>query len=157
MKKRIMFDNCAVNTIAENIEFYERLKEKYEFCVCTEVVNELARMPDQSKDPNVNGKEKRVQVFLNFTRLEMKFLFNSVFVLGHSRLDGFSRLTSDESAKVFNDLRNENRSNISDAIIGSTSVAEGCILLTTDRKFCNKMKFFGYPAQYFEEFKRQNG
>ena len=48
-------------------------------------------------------------------------------------------------------ILNQNKSNIVDAVIATTAVANDCILITEDKKLYNKMKNFGYKVMNFAE------
>jgi rRNA-processing protein FCF1 len=144
-KKRILIDNNCIDTILENLDFYENMKSKYEFCVCTSVVEELANIPD-------TNKEKRITVFICLAKIEAKFLPDSVFVAGHSR----TGVACVSNAEIYHKILCESKSNISDAIIAETAVRNNCMLLTNDLRLYKKMKDNNYDVITFEDLKNAN-
>lgn len=139
-KKKILFDNNAIDTVLKNSDLYKSLIHKYEFYVCTTVIEELANISD-------NEKEKRIKLFISFAKMEMKFISDSVFILDHSRLD----CACLGNGVVYNQVLNKNKSNIKDAIIADTAVTRDCILLTEDKKLYKKMKSLNYKVITLEE------
>ncbi|MCL1949220.1 MAG: hypothetical protein FWF59_05770 [Turicibacter sp.] len=150
MKEKILIDNNILNILNTEVQVFEGLSSKYDFYVCSTVIEELANMPDAKK-------EERVRLLLSFAKMGIRFVTDAVFIIGHNRLD-CSRIPSDKASEVYNSLLNESSKNVKDAIIATTAVVDGCILLTDDKKLKNKMKQLQYRVMSFEEFKNdENG
>lgn len=146
-KKRILFDNNEISFIANNIDFFKKLKNEYELCISKTVVRELAAIPDK----NI---EFRKQIFVDFSDLEFKFLPDSCFVLnGGFTLDGRSNMGNCE---VYNKIININGDNINDAVIADTAVTHKCILLTEDKELLKKMAHNNYVALSLSKLKELN-
>ena len=145
MKDKILIDNNTVDFILENEQLFIKANKKYKFFVCTSVVEELAKIPDTKKD-------RRIRLFISFSKFGATFINDSCFALGYSRF-GVSNLGE---CKVYKEILNESKNNIRDAIIADTAVTNDCILLTNDTDFYNKMKNLNYRVMNFKEFMEQN-
>ncbi len=142
-----MFDsNAFINLIDSQIDqndFYDKCNKKYEFYVSAVQVEELAQIGDEKKD-------KRIANMLCLCQMRAK-LVHPIAVLGHSRF-GYC-VFADENDKTYENLLNENCSNVNDAMIGEVAKREGCILITDDTRFIKKLKNEGIPTMTFREFK----
>jgi rRNA-processing protein FCF1 len=140
---KILLDNNGIDFILENEELFIKATKKYNFYVCTNVVEELAKIPDTKK-------EKRIRLFITLCKFGATFINDSCHVLGVGRL-GMSNLGE---GTVYYEILNENNSNVRDAIIADTAVTNNCILLTDDTRLNKKMKNLNYRVMKFKEFEK---
>lgn len=143
--QKVMFD-C--NTFSKLLqlsdwqEFLAKARAKYELCVASIQVEELAQIPDSKK-------ETRIQHI--FCLCEMKAtIVPTAVVLGYGRL-GFCAF-ADENDTTYEELLNESKNNIHDAMIGDAAKREGCLLITNDDRFAKKLRRNGIETMSFEEF-----
>lgn len=144
--QKVMFD-C--NTFTELLKmndwqaFVSKAREKYEFCVTSIQVEELAQIRDKDM-------EKRIQHILCLCEVKATIVETSC-VLGEARL-GFCEFAN-ENDTTYEDLLNENRKNVHDAMIGDAAKREGCLLITDDGRFINKLHRNSIDTMSFEEFR----
>lgn len=142
LKDKILIDNNTVDFILDNEDLFVKATSRYDFFVCTSVVEELASIPDSKKD-------KRIKLFITLSKFGATFINDSCFILGYARF-GVSNLGE---YKVYKEILNESKNNVRDAIIADTAVTNNCILLTGDTGLYKKMKNLNYRVINFEEFK----
>lgn len=140
---KILLDNNAIDQIANNIDFIKAHKE-ISFYICREIAEEVSRKSD-TYNPLTN--------IISLFKIAPSYLPNSVFVLGHSLLDGESQFCDKNTASVYENILKETKSNIPDAIIAATAVSNGCTLITYDSELYKKMKKYGYSVITFEELR----
>lgn len=137
-----MFDTNIFDRLSE---FYEELKastDHYEYYVTTVQVEELCEIPDSK----IEIRKKNI---LRLADLRAKLVPISLIILnGRAKFD-FAKFGDGE---VYKNVLNENKSNTDDAIIADTSVSEGCVLITEDKKLYQKMKEKNYNVLNLEEF-----
>lgn len=136
----ILLDNNAIDQLSKNINIIKNHPE-IQFYVCREVVGEM-------------GNNKTFNPTRNITTLlkvGVKYVPNSLFILGYSKLDGESTFCSQSTSEVYKKIINETCSNRSDAIIAATAVQHNYILLTDDKRLYSKMKKYGYKVMTFDE------
>ena len=109
------------------------------------MVGELAKIPDSKQN-------KRIALFITFSKLGATFIPDSCAIYGHSRY-GCCKWGA---GKVYHEILNDSKNNIEDAIIADTAVTNDCILLTNDSRFYNKMKRLNYNVMNFTEFEEDN-
>ena len=141
---RILLDNNAIDKMSNHLSFIKNHTE-IEFFICREVVGEVCQNKFYNPTMNISS----------LLKAGVKYLPNTGFIIGHSLLDGESTLSSNLQNKVYYNILNKTKSNISDAIIASTAHSYNCILLTYDKKLYKKMKKFNYQVTTFEEL--ENG
>ncbi len=139
---KILLDNNAIDKLANNIELIKAHPE-VEFFICREAVEEVSN--NKSYNPTYN--------IISLLKVGVKYLPNSIFILGHSKLDGESTFCSASTSMAYKNILNKNCSNVADAIIAATAVSHNYILLTDDLKLYAKMKKFGYQVMKFNELK----
>ena len=140
---KILLDNNAIDQIVNNIDFIKTHKE-ISFYICREIAEEVSQKSD-SYNPTQN--------IISLLKVGVSYLPNSVFILGHSLLDGESQFCDENTALVYKNILKETKSNISDAIIAATAVKNNCTLLTYDGGLYKKMKNCGYSVITFEELR----
>lgn len=141
--KKIMFDSNALTNLLnsqKNLrEFFESCSNRYEFYITAMQVEELAQIPD-------NKKNERITNLLCLCQMRAK-LVNTIGVYGKTRY-GLCCYAS-KTENTYQNLLNENHSNINDALIGDAAEREGCILITDDRRFITKLKNNNIPTMKF--------
>jgi len=143
--QRVMFDCNTFSALLERNdwqEFLSKAREQYELCVASVQVEELAQIPDSKL-------ETRVRHILCLCEMKATIIPTAV-VMGYGRL-GFCAF-ADESDTTYEDLLNENRSNVHDAMIGDAAKREGCLLITNDTRFANKLRRNGIDTLPFSDF-----
>lgn len=144
--QKVMFDCNSFSKLLELNDwqaFLSKAREKYELCVASIQVEELAQIPDSKM-------ECRIRHILCLCEMKATVVSTSV-VMGYGRL-GFCAFT-DENDTTYEDLLNENRSNVHDAMIGDAAKREGCLLITNDGRFIKKLRRNGIDTMSFEEFR----
>ena len=137
---KILLDNNAVDKLAQNLDLI-KFHPEIEFYICKEAVEEVSN--NKTYNPTYN--------VIALLKVGVSYLPNAVFILGHSLLDGQSTFSNALSADVYKNVLNENGSNIADAIIAATAVANNCVLLTDDKRLITKMQLNGYPVMTFKD------
>lgn len=144
--KKVMFDTNAFSALMNsNIDwtsFFSNCTD-YEFYVTAIQVEELAEISDEKK-------ELRISHLLCLCEMRAKMV-PTLMVLGYGRL-GFAVL-GDENDITYENLLNESRNNVHDAMIGEAAKREGCILVTNDIRFAKKLGANGIQTMTFDEFK----
>lgn len=135
-----LLDNNAIDKLSKNIDVVIKHPEIH-FFICREVVEEMSNNKSYNPTRNVTA----------LLKVGVKYVPNSLFILGYSKLDGESTFCSKSTSEVYKKIINENCSNISDAIIAATAVQHNYILLTDDKRLYTKMKKFGYQVMTFDE------
>lgn len=115
--------------------------EEHDYYITSIQIEELGNIPDTKK-------EQRIQNLISLCMLRAHLLYTPA-VIGATRI-GLSVLADENDA--YESLLNENKSNINDAIIGSTAKRENCTVVTNDGRFARKLKANDIPAITFEEF-----
>lgn len=138
----ILLDNNAIDKLAQNIDLVINHPEIKLF-ICNETVGEVSNNKKYNPKPNVTA----------LLKARVNYLPNAVFVLGHSNLDSESTFCSSKVLQIYNEVLNENRSNIPDAIIAATAVANDYLLLTDDGRLIKKMVKYSYPFMTFSTLK----
>lgn len=127
-RKKILLDNCVLDAVMFNLTALNKLKDQFEYYVCTTVIEEVARIPDIDK-------EKRIRILIAFSQLEVHFIPDSIFLLDYSRLD----CASLGDGLIYKTILKDDKSNMKDAIIVDTCITNDCLLLTFDNKLINLM------------------
>jgi len=143
--QKVMFDCNAFSKLLQLSdwqEFIAKARTKYELCVSSIQVEELAQIPDSKM-------EIRIQHILALCEMKATVVPTAV-VMGHGRL-GFCAF-ADENDTTYEDLLNESRNNIHDAMIGDAAKREGCLLITNDGRFEKKLCRNGIETMSFEDF-----
>lgn len=138
----ILLDNNAIDKLAQSIELVRNHPE-VKFFICKEAVEEVSN--NKNYNPTYN--------IIALLKAGVNYIPNAVFVLGYSKLDGESTFCDEEVSRVYKDILKENLSNVSDAIIAATAVANKYLLLTDDVRLIKKMMRSGYPFMTFETLK----
>lgn len=94
-------------------------------------------------------KKLGIKNLLLLARLEAKFILDSVTVADYSRVDNCTL----GDGIVYDQILNENKSNIRDAILADTAVNNGLTLLTNDVRLYDKMKKYSYNVLNVNELK----
>ncbi len=139
---KYMFDSCSFDEILKSNSYKlieESHKQGYEYYITSIQVEELCRVPDE---------EKRVSLILNMSSMRPKIVPIASFVLGYARL-GYARLGD---GVIYEQILNENRSNIKDALIAETAIIEKCKLVTEDNGLINIMEKNNFTTIKFEDF-----
>lgn len=93
--------------------------------------------------------ELRIQHLLALCEMKATIVPTAV-VMGHGRL-GLCAF-ADENDTTYEDLLNESKNNVHDAMIGYAAKREGCLLITNDGRFGKKLRRNGIETISFEEF-----
>lgn len=144
--QKVMFDCNSFSKLLELNDwqtFLSKAREKYELCVASIQIEELAQIPDSKM-------ECRIRHILCLCEMKATVVPTSV-VMGYGRL-GFCAF-ADVDDTTYEDLLNENRSNVHDAMIGDAAKREGCLLITNDGRFIKKLRRNGIGTMSFEEFR----
>ena len=115
MKEYLFLDNNSIDVINENIELFKQLDKLYKYCISPSVLEELANIPD-------NKKETRIKNLITLIEMQPKFIYDSVFIFGYSRLD----CACLGDGRVYNEILNSSHNNVRDAIIADTAVNNNC-------------------------------
>ena len=148
--QKVMFDCNSFSKLLELNDwqtFLTKAREKYEFCVASIQVEELAQIRDKDM-------EKRIRHILCLCEMKATIVATS-FVFGEARFGFFA--FADENDTTYEDLLNENKSNVRDAMIGDAAKREGCLLITNDGRFIKKLHKNSIDTMTFEEFKNTVG
>lgn len=137
----ILLDNNAIDKLANNIEIITKHPE-IQFFICYEAVMEVSNNKTYNPTRNV----------ATLLKLGVKYVRNSVFILGYSRLNGESTFCDESTSTVYKRIANNNPKYTSDAIIAATAVKHKYTLLTDDSRLYKRMKEFGYAVMKFSEF-----
>lgn len=137
---KVLLDNNAIDKLASHINIVQAHPE-VEFYICREVVGEMSNNKAYNPTRNITA----------LLKIGVKYVSNSLFVLGYSKLDGESAFCSKSTSEVYKQIINKNSSNISDAIIAATAVQHNYTLLTDDKRLYAKMRKFGYKVMTFDE------
>ena len=143
--QKVMFDCNAFSALLQLNDwksFLSKAQDKYELCVASIQVEELARIPDSKM-------ECRIRHILCLCEMKATIVPTSI-VVGYGRL-GFCAFT-DENDVIYEELLNENRSNVRDAMIGDAAKREGCLLITNDGRFIAKLRKNSVDTMTFAEF-----
>lgn len=143
---KIMFDSNAFSRLIDShldqCDFFAKCTGKYEFYVSFIQVEELAQIGDHKK-------ERRIQHMLCLCLMRAK-LVDTLAVLGYSRV-GLC-VVGDETEPTYHRLLTATQGNVKDAMIGEVAQREGCVLITDDIRFANKLKAESIPTMTFQEF-----
>ena len=144
MKKKIMFDcNIFDEVVDDNmLVLLENNLDKYEYFIIPIQEDELHNIPDYKK-------EKREKLLNLIVRLNMKKVYISPAIYGTFKY-GQAKYGGDRS--VYDKVSFRTRSNTKDALIASSAIREGCIVITNDGDFRKKMIGNNYPVMNFNEF-----
>lgn len=93
-------------------------------------------------------KATRIINMIRLASLRAKLIPTSVVISNYSRLD-MARMGN---GIVYNQMLNESKNNIKDAIIADTAVTESCTLITEDVELYKKMKRHSYSVMNITEF-----
>lgn len=137
---KILLDNNAIDKLANNLDFVKAHTD-VEFFICREVVGEMS-------DNKAYNPTRNITTLL---KIGVKYVPNSLFILGYSKLDGESTFCNVSTSEVYKNILNKNCSNRSDAIIAATAVTHNYILLTDDKRLYAKMKKYDYQVMTFDE------
>lgn len=142
MNKKIMFDTNAFDKLIKN-DLWEKIisTEKYEYYITSIQIEELASIPDEKK-------EQRILNFLALCAMKVRLLYVPA-VFGYARF-GFSVLT--DINDIYSKLLNCTKSNVKDAMIGSTAKRENCCVVTDDKKFIKKLNENLVDTMKFDDF-----
>lgn len=143
MKNKILFDNNAIDTILDNFNLFKKLSKFYSYFASPTILEELATIPDDKK-------EKRIKNIISMFQLNFKLINDSVFIIGHSRLN----CACLGNGYIYNKILNKSKNNIKDAIIADTATINKCILYTNDLRLYNKMKKLNLNVINLEELKK---
>lgn len=138
----VLLDNNAIDKLAQNIELIKNHPEM-KFFICREAIGEVSN--NKTYNPTYN--------IIALLKAGVNYVPNAVFVLGHSKLDGESSFCSAKTSQVYKEVLNKNGSNVSDAIIAATAVANDYILLTDDLRLIKKLVGHDYPFMTFSTLK----
>ena len=144
LKKKIMFDcNIFDEVLDDNmLVLLENNLDKYEYFIIQIQEDELHNIPDYKK-------EKREKLLDLIVRLDMKKVYISPAIYGTCKY-GQAKYGGDRS--VYDKILFHTKSNTDDSLIASSAIREGCIVITNDIRFYEKMKFNDYPVMNFKEF-----
>ena len=143
--QRVMFDCNSFSKLLQLPDWQEVIanaRTKYELCVASIQVEELAQIPDSKM-------ETRIQHILCLCEMKATIVPTAV-VMDYGRL-GFCAF-ADENDTTYEDLLNESKNNIHDAMIGDAAKREGCLLITNDSRFEKKLRRNGIGTMSFEAF-----
>jgi len=147
--KRIMFDTNIYDNIVDQIHEINKTTDRIDYYITAIQIEEICKIPDSKE----NIEETRTRNFLRLVILRAKIVPTSIFILGYSRFD-YACWSTPEAVQIYNKFVNPSGNNIKDAIIATTAVCEGCILVTEDKLLYNKMKVNNYEVMNLNEFKK---
>lgn len=137
----IMFDSNAFDNLKDNLEVILNSKKNNKYYMTYVQERELKDIPKEKE-------QKMNDIFMSIEALKVKKEASSVFIIGHTPI-GSGRLGN---GKIYEELLNESKNNVNDAIIGETAISYGFDLVTNDGQLYNKVKKYGIKAMTFDEF-----
>ncbi len=142
---RIMFDTNAFDRIQSSAEDLERIvaNDENEYFITSIQIEEISNIPDARK-------EQRAKNLLVLCKIRAQLVYVPA-VLGHARL-GWCVISSEDD--IYNDLLKSTRSNVNDAMIGSTAKREQCTIVTDDVDFANRLRKHNVLTLTYEAFIR---
>ncbi|TLG79739.1 PIN domain-containing protein [Vagococcus zengguangii] len=138
---KIMFDSNIFDRLDEIDSQLKGSEEEFDYYITSIQVQELSEIPDTKK-------EVRTMNLLRLAKLRAKLISTSVAVYGYSRYN-MARMGD---GIVYNQMLNDSKNNIKDAIIADTAVNEMCTLVTEDDELYKKMTRHNYSVLKMEEF-----
>lgn len=140
---RVMFDSNAFDKMISAETDLDRIAEstKHEYFITSIQIEELANIPDDKR-------EQRILNLLAMCKINARLLLTPA-VIDHARI-GFC-VFADEN-DVYNDLLKASKSNVNDAMIGSTAKRENCTVVTDDDDFSKRLTKHSIPRMTYEEF-----
>ena len=140
---RIMFDSNAFDKMISAGIDLDRIAEstKHEYFITSIQIEELASIPDEKK-------EQRILNLLAMCKINARLLLTPT-VVDHARI-GFCVFANENDA--YNDLLKCTKSNVNDAMIGSTAKRENCTVVTDDDDFSKRLAKLAIPRMTYEEF-----
>lgn len=139
-----MFDTNAFDKAIENLEVLDKLKNNNKFYMTYVQEQELLSIPQDKRD-------KMLSIFSMIEVMDIQKIPTSIFLLNHTPI-GSGKIGNGE---VYDELLNEGKTNVDDALIGETAITEGCVLVTNDKQLYNKLLKYDIRVMTFEEFLAQ--
>ncbi len=144
----IMFDTNAFDKILDGTLSIDLIKDSlslgYGYFITHIQTDEVSDIPDDKKD-------KRAKMVLYLSVVAPSLIPTESVVLDYSRAS-FSKLGD---GVIYEQLLNESKNNIKDAIIGETAIINDHTLVTEDDDFKSKVESLGGTALKVEEFKEK--
>ena len=142
---KIMFDSNSFDKMWESDEDLEKIitSSIYTYYITSIQIEEIGNIPDKYR-------ETRIKNLLALCKIRAHLLYTPA-VVGFSRI-GNCVLLSDEDIEIYKELLKETKSNIMDALIGTTAKREGCTIVTDDNDFSKKLKKCSVPTMTYNEF-----
>ena len=141
--KKIMLDCNAFDDLVFYIDLLISKLDSYEYYIINVVEGELNKISDIAK-------RDRLLEMMNL--LNIKFSYTSPAIYGTVKY-GMAKYGGDKTA--YERILKKTKSNIKDALIGSSAVKENCIVITNDGEFQRKMKNNGYQVLSTKDFIEQ--
>lgn len=139
-----MFDTNAFDKAIENLDEIKSIKNNNNFYMTYVQEQELMDIPETKR-------AKMLSIFSMIKETNIQKIPTNVFLLNHTPI-GSGRLGN---GKVYEELLNEGKTNVNDALIGETAVTEGYVLVTNDKQLYNKLLKYDIKVMTFEEFLSQ--
>lgn len=139
-----MFDTNAFDKAMENLDEIESIKNNNNFYMTYVQEQELMDIPETKR-------AKMLNIFNMIKETNIQKIPTTVFLLNHTPI-GSGRLGN---GNVYDELLNEGKTNVNDALIGETAVTEGYDLVTNDKQLYNKLLKYDIRVMTFEDFLSQ--
>lgn len=141
--KKIMLDCNAFDDLVLYIDLLISKLDSYEYYIINVVEGELNKISDIAK-------RDRLLEMMNL--LNVKIAYTTPAIYGMVKY-GMAKYGGDKT--VYEKILKKTKSNIKDALIGSSAVKENCIVITNDGEFQRKMKNNGYQVLSTKDFIEQ--
>lgn len=135
MTRRYLCDAHVADAILDAPGAFGRVKS-----LTSEGVIELLMLPSMRDEV---GRTPDEETRLRLLQVPFTTHGAAVFVLGESRLDVGDRLGSEEVGEQFEALRGGNSAHTQDAMMASTAIQDGLILVSNDKKARNRARTAG--------------
>ncbi len=140
--EKFMFDSNIYDKLPEIIEKINSSKNEYEFYITTIQIEELSKIPDSKQSI-------RERNLLMLAMLRPKLVPLNTAIYDKCRYD----LVKYDEGQAYEKILKKTGSNINDALIADTAIANSCTLVTDDNAdFCQRVKKKGYQALTYSEF-----
>ena len=137
----IMFDTNAFDYLKENLEVITNSQYENNYYMTYVQEKELKKMA-------LKKENKLEEIFESVKKIDVKKEPVSVFLVGHTPL-GQGRVGP---GKVYDELLNDSKNNVEDAIIGEAAISYGHSLVTDDKQLYRKVEKYNINVMTFKEF-----
>jgi len=145
-EKYIFDTNIFDDMVNEKLKILDIVKyknnKKVEIYVTHIQIDEINKISDE---------DKRARFFISIFEIRPILISTSSCAFDVSRFDK----SKFGNGIIFNKIKKVNINNVEDALIGETTIKEGIILVTNDKRLKNIVIELGGSALFFDEFKER--